>query len=504
VSHGIRLRYSTVMNYLSMVYRMFVAVGFAVIVARRLSVGEYGLWGVVLSASLMIATPVYLWSMWAQRFLARGNADAGLTGLYLTFLYWVPSGLAYLAVAFVEQLLVGWGFNYMLLGLPFMFLQTLDAYLGSLTEVSKPEVRGYRGFIYETFRIVLAYIMVVVMGWRLGGVIIAVEVSLLIAVLYVWLSLHRLGAFRGRFSLGLVREWLSAWFLPSVRFSVFLLRSGVRAVVSWVTGSEEPVAYLNVGFSAEAPLVQASWAGTSALYARALRESRGWDLEETIRLSLLFTGYMFPVFTVLSKTVASIYNPIYTSAWLVLVLVSFYAVLNGLSSIYTAVLLGVDRVDLNGIPGRRRLLSSYLFKVPMVQVLGLTGSYASFVIALLLFRLDSLHAAETVVASLLVWTIPVLGYLARKAGEEVDYKFPFRELLEVSIASAASAVYYLVVGANGIIVLRFWAQIPEVLIHLAVGLAVYLAVLYVLSPWARRLFGDALGFARRMFIKPRM
>ncbi len=502
VDSNIRLRYSTVMNYLSMVYRMIVAVGFAVIVARRLSISEYGLWGVILSSSLMLSTPVYLWSMWAQRFLARNKSDTGKTGLYMTILYWIPGCLAYLGVAYIEQELVGWGFHYMLLGLPFMFLQALDGYLRSLISVVKPEARGYRNFIYETFRIILVYVFLVVLGYRLDGVIYTVELSLLAAAIYMWYTLYKMGVFSGKFSKTLAAEWLNAWFLPSLDLISSFMRTGVRAVVSWITGSEEPVAYLNVGFSAEAPLIQASWAGTSALYARTLRSGGGRDLEETIKLSLLFTGYMFPVFVVLSKTIASIYNPAYTGAWLVLVIVSVYAVFNGLSSIYATVLRGIEKVDLYGIPDQRRLMSSYLFKVPFVQIAGFIGAYLTFAIALLPMDISGVHAAETVALSLLIWILPVFVYLARKTGEELRYNFPWRESFSVTVASLVSALYYLAVGANNIIVFHFWAQIQRVILHLTVGLIVYAVVLYVLSPWVRKLVRDALSFLSRVFIKP--
>lgn len=502
MDYTIRLRYSTILNYLSMVYRMGLAVGFAVIVARRLNIGEYGLWGVILSATLMLSTPVWLWSMWAPRFLARGNIDAGLTGLVLTFLYWFPGGLAYLAVAFAEKLLVGWGFRYMLLGMPFMFLQALDSYLVSLAGVVKPETRGYRNFIYETFRIIMVYLFLAIIGLRLDGVVYSVEISLLIASTYMLLVLYKAGVFKGKYSAKLALDWLRAWFLPSLNLVESLLRSGIRAAVSWVTGSEEPVAYLNVGLSAEAPLVQASWAGTSALYARTLRSGRGRDLEETIKLSLLFTGYMLPVFTVLSKTVASIYNPVYTAAWPVLVIVSFYAVFNGLTSIYATVLLGIEKADLNGIPNRRRLASSYLFKVPLTKILGFAGSYVTFIAILWRTKVNGVHTAETVVLSLLLWILPVFIYFARKVGGEISYSFPWRELTAVTLASLVSALYYLVSGANNIIVTHFWAQIPTVILHMTIGLTIYLGALYILSPWMRKLVRDTLSFARKMFIRP--
>ena len=494
---GIRLRYSTIVNYMSMVYRMVVAVGFAVIVARRLSIGEYGLWGVILSSSLMLATPVLLWSLWAQRFVARGYPGAGLTGLYLTFIYWIPGGLFFLLVAIVEESLVGWGFWYMLLGLPLFLLQTIDRYFRGLISVVKPEASGFRNFVFETSRIALVYISLVVLGMGLDGVIFSVEISLFIALVYMYFVLHGTDVFHGGYSGKLASDWLKSWAFPSLNLATSFLRSGIRAVVSWITGSEEPVAYLNVGFSAEAPLVQASWAGTSALYAKTLRSGSRRDLEETLRLSLLFMGYMLPVFVVLSKTVASIYNPAYISAWLVLVIISFFASFNGLSSILTIALLGVEKVDLHGLPDRKRIFSSYLFKAPMARIIGFAFSYLTFITAILIGKLSGIQAAVAVALSLLVWVVPVFFYLDRKAREELNYRFPVKELASVSLASLGSSLYYQVSGAKDIIVLHFWAQIPFVIFHLTVGLAIYSAILYISSPWMRKLVRDALHYLKK-------
>lgn len=479
---------------------MIVAVSFAIIVARRLSIGEYGLWGVILSSSIMLATPVTLWSFWASRFTARGDVNAGVTGLFLTVLYWVPGAAVYLAVSLVEELIVGWGFNYMLIGLPLLFLQCLDSYFSGLAGVVKPELKGYRGFVYETLRLIAVYLSVIVFDMGLKGVILSVEVSLLASTVYIWITLAYMNALKGRFSRNLAFSWLKAWFLPSLNLVYGFLKSGVRAVVSWVTGSEEPVAYLNVGFSAEAPLLQASWAGTAALYARTLRSGGGRDLEETIKLSLLFTGYMLPVFIVLSKTITSIYNPAYINGWPILVLVSIYAVLNGLSSLYATALLGIEKVDLHGIPDRKKLISSYLFKVPLSQILGLVGAYLLFLAVLAVAEMDSIQSAEVVVSSLLLCTFPAFAYLAVKTRESIVYRFPFKELVAVTFASLASALYYVSVKAYDIVVLHFWSQIPVVILHLIVGLAVYLAVLFITSSWMRKLARDTLIYVKRNFI----
>ena len=495
MEHKIRLRYSTMMNYSSMIYRMLVAIGFTIIIARRLNIAEYGLWGIILSASLMLSAPIILWTTWAPRFTARGWNEAGMTGLALTMLYWLPGGLIYLLVSFLEEEILGWGLHYMLMGISLMFLQTLDVFFLTMVAVLKPEIRAYRNFIYETLRIVLVYLLVVYAGMRLYGVILSVALALLMAILYVGLRLYRLGVFTKGFSLHLAGNWLRAWYLPTTQLLYSFLRSGLRAFVSWVTGSEVPVAYLNVGFSAEAPLLQASGAGTTALYARTLRSRRGEDIEETLRLFLFFIGYMLPVFLVLSKTIATLYNPVYIEAYVVISTVSIYAVINGLTLVYNAVLRGIDTVDLNGIPNHKELISSYLFKVPVTRLVSTIFAYILFIPLLYYYHSNPLLAAESVVISLLVTTIPLLIYYARRTSAEVIYRFPTKETIAVSISALAVSIYYILVGAYRIIVTHFWKQFPILALHLTIGLVIYITVLYIISPWTRKLFRDAMAFA---------
>ncbi len=481
---------------------MLVAIGFTVIVARKLHVSEYGLWGIILSASLMLSTPVVLWSTWAPRFTARGWKEAGLTGLILTILYWIPGGIIYLLVSVIEEKILGWGFSYMLLGLPLMFFQTLDSFLLTMAAVLKPELRAYRNFIYETLRIILVYFFVVYLDLRLGGVIISVALALFVALSYTWSRLYAMEVFSKRFSLHLAIDWLKAWYLPTTTLLNSFLKSGLRAVVSWVTGSEVPVAYLNVGFSAEAPLLQASGAGTSALYARTLREKKGQDLEETLRLFMFFIGYMLPVFLVLSKAIATLYNPVYIEAYIVISTVSIYAVLNGLSLIYNAVLRGIEAVDMYGMPDYKTLLSSYLFKAPFSRLIVNILAYMIFIPLLFYYRSNPLMAAEAVVIALLVSTVPLLAYYAKRTTAEVAYEFPVREAAAVSIGSIVVSLYFIIVGAYKIVVTHFWSQFPILVVHLTIGLILYLAVLYLINPWIRKLFHDARVFIGFSFRNP--
>ena len=491
VAREVRLRYSSIINYAAMAYRMLVSVGFVIIVARRLSIGEFGLWGVILSLTAMLAVPVSLWGWWAQRMHARGLREASGTGLWVTLAYLVPGSAAYLAFAVLEARILGWGSNYMAEGLPIFMLLSLDTYLGMLAGVVKPELIGYKGFLYETTRISIAYLGVVILGLGLRGAIYAVEAGLLIGVLYMATSLAALDSLNKEFSPSLAASWIKGLVVPGIRVAQRFLREGVRAVLSWTTGSEVPVAYFSVGLASEAPLLRASAAISPALYARSLRGGGGRDLEESLRLYLLFTGFTLTTFTLLAKPLVTLYNPAYLEAYRIMPLIGVYASLFSLGSLYVAVLQGTEDIDIRGMPGLRAMMSSYLIKAPFIMLAGIMASYAVMVPSTMLIG-GYVAEAEAAAVSLIFGSAAATLWLARETGRSTSYVFPWRDAGGVGLASAVAAFYYWVSGAHGLKITRFWEQAPILIIHLAVAGALYLAVLYLSSRWFRGLVKTAL------------
>ncbi len=489
---SIRLRYSSIVNYAAMLYRLLIAVGFVIIVARRLPVEEFGLWGVILSISAMLAVPVSLWGWWSQRMHARGVKEAFGTGLWLTIGYVVPASALYLALALVEEKVVGWGLGYMVEALPLLALLILDTYLGMMAGVVRPELLGYKGFLYETTRILVAYLLVVMLGFRLDGAIYAVESALLLGVSFMLASLAKLGSLNLSFSRSLASSWIRGLVVPGISTLQRFLKEGVRTVLSWTTGSEVPVAYLSIGLASEAPLLRASGAITPALYARSLRGGGGWDLEESLKLYLAFTGYMLASFIMLAKPLVSLYNPAYLKAYLVVPLVGIYAAMTSLGTLYVAALQGVEEIDVEGVPRLKSMLRSYLFKAPLIMLLGTIISYAVMVPATMAAG-SRLAEAEAAAVSLIVGSTCSALWLMREARSRIPHKLPLWEAFSTGVASLLVALYYALSGAYGLEVKRFWVQTPILVLHVSVAGVIYVAALYAASPWFRRLVKAGMG-----------
>jgi len=329
---------------------------------------------------------------------------------------------------------------------------------------------------------------------KLLGALLSIQIALLISIVYVLFILSKSKSIALIFSKELARQWFKGFYVPVLAVVQGFLKGGLRAIVSWVSGSEVTVAFLNVGFASEAPLLRASQSVTPALYARALRRPRVRDLEESLRLFMLFSGFMFVSFSVLSKTIASLYNPVYVSAHVIIPIVTLYAIVTGFVNIYATFISGSTRVDAEGIRSVKEVLFSPLFKLPLIGLLSIVFSYAMLIPLVLLVKGDHLLEALMVSLALIVGSVivfPYLRYELKRLGSSI---FPWKEFAQISIASLASGVYYVLSGAWGITVASFWRDAPVLGFHIVVAALIYFGVLYVLSGWFRGLVRAGLKY----------
>ncbi len=487
----IRLRYASIVNYISLLYRVLIALGFLVIVSRKLSIAEFGLWGIILSLVMIVSSAVRLWGFWVQRYYSRGLRESANIGLILCALYAIPATIIFIALGYFEKLILGWGFEYILYSIPLLVLTIFNSYNSMVAGISKPELIGYGSFIYESLRIISAYIFIIYLNLGLLGAILAFEISLAVNVVYSYVVLYLGNVYslkRILFSVKMIAEWFKAFYVPLLNMILTFLRSGVRAYASWITTSEIPVAYLNIGFSSHTPLMRMSDVIAPILYARVLRKPSGSDVEEMLRIYIVMSGFLVATFLSLSRVIALIYNPIYVDAHVIIPLISIYALVYGLTNIYGTIIRGVEQVDKEGITSHRRLLSSYLFKTLLIQVLAILSAYILSLILVRVFVWDNyLLEAIMIALSLLIPLIIILPYFYIVAVKMVPHRIPVYEVFSTTISALIVSLYYNLFGASSITTHSFWAAIMLLVPHLVIAIILYIAVMFALSSWFRSL-----------------
>lgn len=494
----IRLRYSSFINYAGLMYRALIAIGFVIVVARKLSPQEFGLWGIILSSTLMLASLSYVWLFWVQRYLGRGFKEAFGSGLLMTAAYSLVGLVAYVGLAYIEYLTLGWGFNYLLAGSAIFVLNVFDSLINVSLSVTKPEGIGYKRITYETARFVIAYSLVVYAGMRLYGAIWGVSGALFLNLLYGAYLLVRTNEISLNFSADLIREWLRGSFIPGLNVLQSFLTSGYRVFLSWVTGSDLPVAYLNVGLSSQTPLLSASYATSPALYARTLREVRGSDLTEVLRIYFLFSGFIATTFIVLAVPITTLYNPAYLGAYKILSLITLYALILGFLNLYLTALLGYEKVDLDKGMRIRALLSSYLMKVPVLRLAIIVIAYSITSLAMLpSIRSSSLNSAELSAFGLLLGVMSVAPYVIIRTRKVIPHKIPSKEAIISTLGSVVLALMYYSLGLNHLVVKSVWRD------GMVLGFWVLFGAIIYVIPWliGSRWFREILNRGLRKFIK---
>ncbi len=492
-SPRIRLRYSTVLNYVAVLYRLLTAVLFAVIVIRKLSVESFGLWVVAFSMSNVFALPSSLWNYWMFRFASRGFSRAPFTGLVLTLLYAATAVPIFVAISWGISRSLG-GFAYLaLFGSAMVISNLVSGWARTLANSFAPEVNGYAGFVFNTVRIALAYALVVKMGMGLVGAFVSFLAAQWLATTTVVATLLLRGiVVEKSFDPTLARSWLKRFYVPVLGIIDGQIVNVDRPLASLITKSLETSAIMGVVYTVRTPLAAGGASALPGLSARMLRAPRGEDVEESIRLTTFFTFFTLATALSLAVPIISLYNPRYLDAYAAFVVFSVATVLSNFASLFIATAVSSERADLEL---GRDLLSTRLFRIPLAKLvidasaLGLaTGiSWIEWV--------ETRSPALIAVIYALCWlgsslATCAVGYL--HAAKSVRFRVPWREMLCAAMAAVATTLVYYAMGVTNMVIERFWRDAPRLALAILAGFSTYVAVEYLSSPWFRRLVSAAL------------
>jgi len=494
----VKLRYSGAVNFAAAIVSLLVSFGFVVVVTRRLSVEEFGLWALISTLASYPLIPTSIWGYWYPRFVARDVPKSAGTAFAISLCY-LPLALAIYVLAshWLCNLVVGWGFWIAAtFGSLLVILSLVGRVVSGAASTYAPEVLGYSTPVYDVLRLPLAYFFVVVLHLNLSGALLAVLLASAISTLTALTILVRKGLRWGGVDFGLAKRWFKGFSIPLLGVFDGMLVNADRVLLAGLCGSEGPVAYMSASYSLRDQIAYGR-ATAAGLYARMLRGGSAIDVEEITRLYFAITAFMFTSVICLSHPLLSLLNPVYRDAYWVVWVASLYVFVEGFFGIFYSVVSGREEVDLKPEISIGDYVRSRLFKWGFVSLIMHALGLAIGTALLLAFLhgdlgVVSLASAYPVgwLAGLLVLA-PSLYKLTKKA---VDFKFPWRDAVPFIIASLCSASCYLALGSYTIEVTSLWRDAPVLLAHVAMAGAAYFAVGYAFSPWLRKLVKEIRGF----------
>ena len=488
--HRIRLRYSTLVNYSASLYRLATSILFIVIVARKLPIQEFGIWGITFSLITFLSIPMNIWMFWATRFIARNVKGSFGTSFIITLLFMTIISPIYVFISWAISLSVG-GFIYLAFyGLGLLISTIVVNYFEGISGVLAPELVGYKTGLIATLRLLLTYIFVVILKLGLSGAFLAVIIIRLLGALFLALSLSKRHLIRwDGFSRELAISWIRRGYIPLIRTLTAQIRGLDKTIVALIMGSPDPAAYLNAAYVSKTPLIEGNKAVTLSLRARILRSPSGSDVEETIRLLSLFTGFTITTLLTLTKPILSLLNPKYTIAYHAFILASLSAMVDNILGIFLTAAIASEKQDLDLTAS---LKSTVLVKIPLANFICSIVALAIASVASWILR-DNLLLAISAYPTMWMFSSIVLVIIAyRYVKESLHIHIPWRDVMATIISSIITVFIYLILSSNNIIIYSFWSDTPKLLTHVAVALTGYLSTMIAVSKWFRWLTLTAL------------
>ncbi|MCE4622140.1 MAG: hypothetical protein F7B19_02360 [Desulfurococcales archaeon] len=490
----IRLVRSNISLYLSLIIRLAVSVGFAIIVARKLDVNEFATIGLIMAFYTITQQLTTIWTFWAQRWTSRGEYKAVSTGLVLSIFFAFLILPVYIAFSKLESWVLGINERLLYTGWAFVWVSPILYYLTSIALVTTPSKVGILKGVYETSRFIIAYLLVVTLRQGYSGAVLALTIAAALTTICYFAILARSGIRAKGVDFKLARYWLGNWKIPLLYMITRIMRLFNRPYISWVTGSSTAVAYLNVAVASETPLIMASNLTAMPMYSRILRKPRTEDVEVSISLFLLFTGLLATIFIGAAKPIANLYNPDYLRASTALQLVAIFAIVSGIANIIRQALLALEQPEVNmeKIEGGNLLYRTLKYATILIIVPYLVAAPIVYIT-----REDPASAVETFLSILILFSLVQLALFGRWLTRMLEFKPPVRDISAVVAGLTLSILYLVLSGVNSQLYARFWDQIKPLAIHSIVALAIYTIVIVALSPLARRIINRGLEEVKR-------
>lgn len=433
---SVRLRYSGLVLFSSRAFSMVMGLLFTVMVTRRLSVDEFGIWQYISALLGYFIMPSSVVSFWLTRDMARGSKVARvgiLTNLMFSF-----AAVGFFAMA-SYPLSYGIGADvlyYLLCSLQLPEIYLINT-LESIANATRPEIFGYGIMVFEASKVLVALIAVVILRTGLTGSIVSVVIAYFAQMLMMGLALHRY--INGVLNKQAVKRWLSLFWIPTFNAAAGQLLLFDTIILVALTRSTLPVAMLKATQVFGAAIAMSSVLA-APLYPKLLAGGTANDVDTAFKMVLMFAIPSTLGVVILSEPLLSILRVEYVQARLTLIVIALLSFVNSVSGVMDAIIVGTEKVDVVNSVSFKKFIHSRLSLLPSLTFI--QGIIYLFLLTLITFSLNMMGVAPNMIALCtavlsLIATTPIFIYKYRLAKRTVDFKPPFKAVYRYSLASLA-------------------------------------------------------------------
>ena len=491
---NVRLKYATLVNFVANALSLIVGLAFSVLIARKLSVDEFGIWTLMFRYIGYITPFAVIFTYWLPRTISRGFNTAK-TGLSLAACLGTMASIIYVVIAIIASNTLGQPLAYLLPATFIVLLIYLERCLSSIASSHAPQFIGISGFVSRLARLLSAFAFVIYMKLGFLGAVAAALVARLSSVTLLY-RVNRSIIKESRVSAKVAKEWLSKSWLPLFSNLASISTMFDAIVVRCLCGSDKPLAYYGVSMSL-LEVTAASAYARPALYARLLAKGDVSDTVEAFWVAAMLSVPMSVGVLLYAELVSLVFGAKYSAiSWVIRIFI-ISAILQIILSFLVTTLKGLEIRDLHGSSA---LTGTVLFKVPLVRLLSNAIYLPSVGIIAVIFKQNFINL-------LLSWGI---AYNLKLLFELVIYDKLLRREFKVNLPYKVMGKYIFkfLTASLGIVLVRIlmpiretasiWAISTQFAIVAILSLLSYLFVLYVIDSkfrqMARRILARLIAF----------
>ncbi|MEM2088897.1 MAG: hypothetical protein QXF52_09565 [Thermoproteota archaeon] len=483
---SIRLKYSGLVNFASRIISVATGLIFTIIVTRRLSEESFGAWQFYSSLLGYFTIPSGIVNYWLTRDLARGNPVAK-SGVFFNSLVSLVSATLFIILSPFFTASVSIDFLTVFAFILWIVVIHHTLSLEAVCSGVEPHIIGYASIIFEVTKVVIGAILVGYLRLMLFGAVLSVDIALIIQALYYSLKLSKY--FNKAFSLGHVKRWFRNGWIPLISNAPAIMNAQDVLILTLLTGSLLPAAYLGVANRFAGAIV---FAGALAvgLYPKLLSGGTGRDVEESLELVLLFLMPMVLGQIILAEPILYLFREEYALVqWVLRTMAVCFAIIV-MKNFFSAIILGVEKTDISVNATWRNLAKSYLMKIPLFDFAGSAVYVISVSLATIVLKdmnaTPTLIAFSAAICSLLINMLLLLYYLktSRKLIRfNLNMWRPLKFLASALAMSMVLLLLYPESAKSEQILIVLTALMPVML----VGIIVYFGTLYLIDSKFRTL-----------------
>jgi hypothetical protein len=485
--NNIRVTYSGLISLGVTILGVVTGTVFVVMVTRRLSPEDFGLWTFIGSMISYISIAESVVAYWTTRQIARGE-KVGKTAVLTSMLFSTVGLIVYVIVMISLSNALKINSSAIMLASALIPLAFLSSILNSICLGFKPQAVSYGTISFEISKIPLGFLFVVLTSLGINGALLStIGASIIKVVILAAMAKEQL---KGILNRQAIKYWIKMSWLTLYMSSFGTIYRFDVIVFSLIVNSLVGVAYWGAA-STIGNLVSYS-SVSQGLYSKLLSTGKKEYAEDNMKKTMYFALPALGASIIFARPILHILNPAYDIGSIIVIFLSLSSLVQILMGLSFGILESYEKIDVDKQANFRKYFRSNLFLTPTLRFI-LSCLYIPILAVSLLF-LKNEHAS--LLDMVTMWSIisfaihiPFMAYGLILINRKYSIGFPFKDVLKFGgVTLLASLIVFLVSSQTLKYSTSVFDFLPKFIPLFALGAGIYFGFTYAIDKSTRNMF----------------